>query len=86
MLMNNISTLINLQLVVVKGCRDLSIKKGQHCFIAGVVLQERGSAKITIHFTNGPRTLYINHTNRFSDDIFHMNNGDPTKRVSFEKV
>lgn len=66
------------QLVVVKGCRKLGIKKGDILSGIGTVKGEGGFNAVTFSIDRKRRTMY---TRFFHKQEFNMNTGDPTTKI-----
>jgi hypothetical protein len=67
-----------IQLVVVKGCRKLSIKKGEILTGVGTVKGKGGFNAVTFIVGTKRRTMY---TRFFHKQEFNMNTGDPTAKI-----
>jgi hypothetical protein len=72
------SRITMMQLVVVKGCRKIGIKKGDILNGVSTVKGEGGFNAVTFNIGTKRRTMY---TRFFHKQEFNMNTGDPTTKI-----
>ena len=77
-------------IVVTKGCKDLSIRKGDRAMIVNLVEGERRETAVTFYFLNGwlsgkQKTLHARHANRLNDTVCRVHTGNPLQNIEFKQ-
>lgn len=74
---------------IVSGSLALDIPKGLVCRVES--MKELGpayshSVQLILNVRGKNRALYARHPNRVAEKVFHLNNGNPLKRITVERL